>query len=93
MKWSLPLRPPEFAARKHPGRRKDISEVDEEILDCLDVIEQRAEWACTWAAIAFNVAVLAAAGLLLTNGYRLLNLLPKQGQHSEPLATYHFQGK
>ena len=90
MDWPFPLRPPkDFPKRHAPGQRKDLSSFESEVIEAIEQHEQRGAWNSFWASMAWNLAVLASAGLILTQGFRLLSIAYRAVGEQPPTVEYH----
>lgn len=60
--------PEKFEPRKHPGRNPNLSPDAREILDQLDILEQKADFGNLWSVRAFNLALVVGVVVLFVGG-------------------------
>lgn len=81
MKMPLWSEAPEFKPRKRPGIDQTLTPFEREILDSVDVLEQRSEFNTTYAIRAWNAVLMISAVLILTNGPAILGFVQGWLQH------------
>ena len=74
MGWPF-VKEPEFKPRRGRGLDPDISPVEREMLEALDVLEQQTKFAVDTSVRSHNIVVVVAAIVLLINGPAVLKLV------------------
>jgi hypothetical protein len=68
---------PEPKPRVHLGRSPNLDPAQRELLDVIDVMEQKMDYAISMGTRAYNLSVVLAMILILTNGPAVLGIVQK----------------
>jgi hypothetical protein len=78
--------PDKFVPRLHLGRSSNLTEDQKQLLDAIDILEQKSDLGISVGARAYNMGLVVLALVILTQGPAVLKIVQNWLGHEPPTA-------